>query len=204
ADKSKVEVAYCCVNPDEFEHTQEFQKENLILTVGGGGFLFETKRKKLDFFIEVGNYFSEKFPDYNAKFILIGHNEDTETYNYLKTFVKSSNIEILPVINDSYELKSYYQRAKVYCQFSEYESFGIAVIEAMLNKVIPIVYNGGAMPEVVGSTGIIIKDFNISNTADIIKDILDGKYEKLREMAKERVINNFTLQKRKEILFKHL
>ena len=74
----------------------------------------------------------------------------------------------------------------------------------MLNKCIPIVFNGGAMPEVVGDAGIIINNYNIEYTAGLIKDILDGKYAALTEKAKQRVKDNFTINHRKEILFKYI
>jgi glycosyltransferase involved in cell wall biosynthesis len=202
--EDQIRVAYCCVNPRYLNDEKNPLKENWVLTVGGGGFLYETKRKKLDFFIEVGNYFSKSFPEYNAKFVLIGHNKDEITYNYLINFIKSPNVTILPPINDTAVLKEYFSKAKIYCQFSEYESFGIAVIEAMLNKTIPVVYNGGAMPEVVGDTGIVINDYDIKKTALIIKDIFDGKHDGLKAKTKQRVIDNFTTSSRKEIIFQYI
>lgn len=205
ADKNKIKVAYCCVDADKISSDNSiFEKENLILTVGGGGFLYETKRKKLDFFIETGNFFYRNFPDVQANFLLIGHNEGTETFNYLKKLIKSPNIKIIPVINDPVKLQIYFQRAKVYCQFSEYEAFGIAIIEAMLNKTIPIVNNGGAMPEVINGTGLIVENYNKEITANMIKNILDGKYDYLMDKARQRVTENFTIDNRKEILFQYL
>ena len=203
-EKNKIDVAYCCIDSYAFGNSEDLQKENIILTVGGGGYLYETKRKKLDFFIEVGNYFTLKFPEYDAKFILIGHDENSETYLYLKQYIKSDKIQLLPVINNISQLKVFYQKAKIYSQFSEYEAFGISIIEAMLNKCIPIVFNGGAMPEVVGNAGIIINKYNIEYTAGLMKDILDDKYASLTEKAKQRVEENFTINHRKEILFKYI
>ncbi len=196
-----IRVAYCCVNPELIYDLKDKVKENLILTVGGGGILYETKRKKLDFFIEVGNYFYNTYPSYNAKFFLIGHEPGTETYNYLVKFIKSPNVKLISSVNDPKKLSDYFSRSKAYCQFSEYEAFGIAIIEAMINRSVPIVYNGGAMPEVVGDTGLIITEYNIEKTAEIVKDLLDNKYEFLREEARKRVFDKFTVEKRKEIIY---
>ncbi|MGA2669431.1 MAG: glycosyltransferase [Ignavibacteria bacterium] len=83
-DESKCEVIYNCVNVDAFHQSVVTQKENLIITVGGGGeFIYEAQRKRLDLFIELGNKFNIRFPEYNAKFFLIGHDEGSNTYNYL-------------------------------------------------------------------------------------------------------------------------
>jgi glycosyltransferase involved in cell wall biosynthesis len=209
AEKNKIKVAYCCINPEVFEIEKDInkidlksKKENIVLTVGGGGILYETKRKKIDYFIEVANHFNKNYPEYNARFIVIGHNENTVTYDYLKKFIKEKNIEILPEINDPEILRKYFQKAKVYCQFSEYEAFGIAVIEAMLSDTIPIVYNGGAMPEVVGDAGIVINEYNVEKTAELIRQVFDGTYEHLRKKCRNRVLDNFTIENRKKILFK--
>ena len=203
-EKDKIVVAYCCVDPKRLEEDKEEIKKNWVLTVGGGGILYETKRKKLEFFIEIGNYFYNTYTEYDAKFILIGHDKNQETYDYLIQFVKSPNISIMPLINDTNQLKEYFNLSKVYCQFSEYEAFGIAVIEAMLNRTIPLVYNGGAMPEVIGDTGIIISKYDVATAANIIKSIIDGKYEDLRDKARKRVFDNFTIDKRKETLQKYV
>ena len=203
-DKDKIVVANCCIDVEKFKSHDKSKKENIILTIGGGGYLSETKRKKLDFFVEGGNYFSNQFPEYNAKFILIGHQPNNETYIYLKDLIKNPNIEILPVIDNPDELQIYLEKSKIYCQFSESEAFGIAVIEAMFNQSIPFVYNAGAPPEVVNGAGLILNDYDIILASNIIKEILDNKHEELRLKAKQRVLDNYTLNKRKEILFKYL
>ena len=44
-----------------------------------------------------------------------------------------------------------------YLQPSSYEGFGVAVAEAMASGAIPIVARGGALPEVVGDSGIFVR-----------------------------------------------
>lgn len=200
-NEKDIQVAYCCVNPELIDNLNNYVKENLVLTVGGGGIMYETIRKKLDFYIDVGNFFYETYPDCNAVFLIIGHEPGTETYNYLVKFIKSPNVKILPIINEPHKLSEYFSKAKIYCQFSEYEAFGIAVIEAMLNRTIPVVYNGGAMPEVVDDTGLIITSYDVKKTSEIIKDLLDNKFEELRDKARKRVFDKFTIDKRKEIIY---
>jgi glycosyltransferase involved in cell wall biosynthesis len=200
--ESRCITVYCCVDTKLFKN-ENYEKENLIITVGGGGkFIKEADRKRLDFFIEVGNEFNSEYPEYDAKFYLIGHNKDSETYKYLFPLIKSPNIELKPITGSSDELNEYYRKASIYMQLSYYESFGIAQIEAMFNGCIPVSNNGGAIAEVVGDAGFIIKDFDKDKYIQTIKEILDKNHENMRDKAKNRVFQNFTLEKRKEKLNK--
>jgi glycosyltransferase involved in cell wall biosynthesis len=200
-DGSKSEVVYNCIDTDKFISNEISVKENLVITVGGGGeFVKEAKRKRLDFFIQLGNEFNKRYPQYDALFFAIGHNINTNTYNYLKPMIKSSNVELKSMTVSVEELVEYYRRASIYMQLSYYESFGIAQIEAMLNGCIPVSNPGGAIPEVVGDAGFLIPDFNTELYLKSIKEILDKKHENLRELAKNRVLENFTFEKRKERL----
>lgn len=195
--KADCKVVYCCIDPLLFENDIS-EKENLIITVGGGGkFIEEALRKRLDFFIELGNLFNEKYPEYNAKFCIIGHNENSNTYKYLLPFIKSKNVELKPMTKSINELNNYYKKASVYMQLSYWESFGIAQIEAMLNGCIPVSNDEGAVPEIVGDAGFLIKNFDKDIYIQKIKDILDKKYEPLRKKVKQRVLENFTFEIRK-------
>jgi glycosyltransferase involved in cell wall biosynthesis len=54
------------------------------------------------------------------------------------------------------ELLDLYRRAAVYVQPSRHEGFGVSVAEAMLAGCVPVVSRAGALPEVVGDTGVQI------------------------------------------------
>lgn len=198
----KSEVAYCCVDISEFKLDKTIKKENLIITIGGGGmYLKEALRKRLDFFVEIGNLFNIKHPEYNAKFWLIGHDQDTETYKYLSKLIKHPNVELKAFAKTPDELISYMKKATIYMQLSYHESFGIAQIEAMLYSCIPVSNPGGAIPEVVGDAGFLIKDYNTNEYLKIIREILDGRHEHIRSKARNRVITRFSLEARREKLF---
>jgi glycosyltransferase involved in cell wall biosynthesis len=204
-DGSKCEVIYNCVDLKTFYQNDAAQKENLIITVGGGGeYVYEAERKRLDFFIELGNIFNLRFPEYNAKFFLIGHDVGSNTYNFLKPLIKSQNIKLKPITISIPELVEYYRSASIYMQLSYIEAFGIAQIEAMLNGCIPVSNAGGAIPEIVGDAGFVIKDYDLEKYLSTIKDILDNKYDDLRQKAIKRVLENFTLDIRKTKLLKLL
>jgi len=198
--KGKCETVYCCIDTSIFAPKAGYHKENIIVTVGGGGeFVKEARRKRLDLFIEIGNNFSERYSHYNAKFWLIGHEKGSKSFEYLLPLIKSKNIELMP-FGSAQDLIGYFERASIYMQLSTYEAFGIAQAEAMLFGCIPISHSGGAIAEVVGEAGILVEDFDKEKYIQKIKEVLDGKHEELRAKARTRVKKNFSLEVRRKKL----
>jgi glycosyltransferase involved in cell wall biosynthesis len=48
------------------------------------------------------------------------------------------------------------QNAKVYCQLSRTESFGMTVLEAMACGCVPVVSDRDALPELIGDAGVVV------------------------------------------------
>jgi glycosyltransferase involved in cell wall biosynthesis len=82
------------------------------------------------------------------------------------------------------------KRSKVYCQLSYTESFGMTVVEAMACGCIPVVTDRGALPWVVGDTGIIVPYGDVEKTRTAIETamLMDGKpaRERARIFSKKR------------------
>ena len=94
-------------------------------------------------------------------------------------------------------LIEYYQKAKVYCQLSYRESFGVSLAEAMLCGCVPVVTSKAALPEVVGDTGYYVPYGDPKATSEAITKALNLT----REMGgSERIKGLFTLEQRKERL----
>jgi glycosyltransferase involved in cell wall biosynthesis len=146
APESEVKLVYNCVNISENKNIQT-EKENLMITVG----LIDSERtfylKGIDTFIEVARLLPE------FKFMVIGMSENLPAQIINN---RPKNIEFVGRVNHD-ELQNYYKKAKIYCQFSRSESFGVSVVEAMYFGCIPIVTNVGGMPELVGKAGRIVK-----------------------------------------------
>jgi len=198
---SKCHVVHNCVNANHFDASNVKDKENLIITIGGGGqFIKEVIRKRIDLFLTIGNEFNKKFPEYNAKFIAIGHDKNSQTYKFLQNIPEFDSVKIDPLITDVDALTEYFKRASIYMQLSYYESFGIAQAEAMLYECIPVSNPGGAIPEVVGNAGFLVENFEISEYVKVIREILDRKHESLRKEAKNRILTKFSFESRKDQL----
>ena len=91
------------------------------------------------------------------------------------------------------------QPAKVFCQLSYRESFGVGVVEAMLCECIPVVTDRGALPEVVGDAGFYASYGNVEETVEAIKKALDAP-EEMGEKARERVMTLFSQEMREKRL----
>ena len=87
------------------------------------------------------------------------------------------------------------REAKVYCQLSRTESFGVTVLEAMASGCVPVVTEGGALAELVGDCGVTVP---YGNVREIIRGIrkamtMDGT----KAIARAR---EFTVEKRRDAL----
>ncbi|RLF50436.1 MAG: glycosyl transferase family 1 [Thermoplasmata archaeon] len=184
----QIEVVYNGVDTCISEPIQK--KENTIVTVSPvtekGIYL-----KGLKTFAEVSTY----FPDYN--FVIIGPKEKSITDKLKKinpNLIFTGQIEHEKVFE-------WLRSAKVYCQLSYIESFGLSVAEAMSYGCIPVVTNRGALSEVVGDIGLYVSYGDEKGTADAIKEALKAT-DDLRKKARERIKKKFSIETREKKLLK--
>ena len=93
------------------------------------------------------------------------------------------------------ELQALYARAAVYVQPSKHEGFGVSVAEAMLARCVPVVTTAGALPEVVGDTGVILADAQPATVADGIREALNRTPA---NAARARVLERFSVEQRRQ------
>ncbi|MGC9336692.1 MAG: glycosyltransferase family 4 protein [Candidatus Cloacimonadia bacterium] len=168
------------IAPNDYKN----EKENIILTVGKCSSLQRVKLKGVDLFVET----AKALPDY--KFIAIGISKRAE--KYLGEIPE--NVQLIDKLPHE-ELSDFYKKAKVYCQFSLFESFGLAVLEAISFGAIPIISNKGALPEIFGDRGFILKERSIDKAVKLIEKAMNSP-ESLGKKARERIMKNFSLEKR--------
>lgn len=184
-----VELCYIGVDLRKFYPSLKI-KENMILTVGNINSSQRLKIKGVDFFCEVAS----RMPEY--KFVIVGMNDQMK--NYLQNIPE--NLQIFQNIEHR-ELFRYYQKAKVYCQFSVVESFCVALAEAMLCECIGVVTNVGALAEVIGNDGFILKNKTLFTAEEIINEAMNSDLE-LGKKASKRIKENFSYKKREAKLIK--
>lgn len=162
-DKSNIILIYNSID-NYFRLKNKTKRDNkLILSVSA---LKNTHyfRKGLDIFSSL----STIMPDYS--FVLVGKDFNDGASEIIKNNIKS-NFKLTGKIPDA-ELKSWYSKATIYCQFSRQEGFGVALAEAICCGCIPIVTKFGAIPEVVGPNGFYTEnDIDIQKIKKVIENI---------------------------------
>ena len=162
--------------------TPRDKKEDLVVTIGNA-----TKErcslKGIDTFVNA----SLSVP--NVRFVVIG-NTDDETVNRLKAV--NPKVEFTGQLPHD-EAMVWLERAKVYCQLSKIESFGMAIAESMSLECTPVVTFEGAMPELVGNAGFYVPYGDAKAASDAIKNALvSGKGKE----ARQRIFQSFSIQVR--------
>ena len=97
------------------------------------------------------------------------------------------------------EYVSLLKSAKVYCQLSYEETFGISLLEAMAYGCVPVVTNCGALPWVVGDCGIKVGYGDVEETREAILKALTMSGQGAKERAKF-----FNRDRKKELVKKLL
>jgi glycosyltransferase involved in cell wall biosynthesis len=106
------------------------------------------RRKGLQTFAEAACYLP------GVPFRLAGYPIEDKAVSRLMS-VAPANLRYLGGIDDS-RLLAELQAARVYAQLSLHEGFGMALAEAMACGCIPVVTACGALPEVVGESGLYV------------------------------------------------
>jgi len=164
----------------------QIEKENIILSVAR----FETggSKKQLEMvrtFIKL----NRRFPDEWRKWALVLAGGSPEENSYLlrvkETIEKSGLGNIRLAVNISGdELKQLYKKSRIFwhlCGLDQrdpalVEHFGMTIVEAMQNRIVPIVFDGGGQKEIVEQG---VSGFRVISTAELMNASLKLLHEPL-------------------------
>lgn len=143
--------------------------ENFVLYIGR----IEEKKNILNQ-IKAFNNFSKKYPDY--KFVLIG--KQGFGYNKIKTEIFKNNLED-DIIELGYietdEVVAIINMAKVFMFVSNYEGFGLPILEAMACGVPVITSNTTSLPEIAGNAALYAEPNNTIKITENLFNIIENK-----------------------------
>ncbi|MDE3133804.1 MAG: glycosyltransferase family 4 protein [Acidobacteriota bacterium] len=111
--------------------------------------------------------------------------------------IATPNVQLTGWLEDE-QLESLLRHARVYVQASRHEGFGVSVAEAMLAGCVPVVTRAGALPEVVGETGVLLADADPRTVAIGVREAL---HLGTAEAARRRVRERFSVARRRDGLF---
>jgi glycosyltransferase involved in cell wall biosynthesis len=161
------------------------KRKNKVLTVGIIDSQRRVKLKGIDVFLKIAHI----IPEY--EFIIVGI---TNTVQKELGMIPKNLTMVEQVSQD--KLFDYYNESKIYCQFSIIESFCLALAEAMAHGCTGIVTNVGALPEVVGTSGHIIKNNSIEKIRAIIIEEIKANSNNLNSI--KMIKDNFSIDNREE------
>lgn len=137
---------------------------------------------------------SEKFRDY--QFLIAG----TEKPSILKKIPE--NVKFLGKLKPE-ELRDLYNRSRYYLQLSAFEGFGYALCEAMLCECIPIGSSVNIIPDIIGNTGYILYNRDVNELEEVLSRAFTENDKVYKgKKARERIVEKFNEETRKEKLFK--
>lgn len=186
-DRTRVRVVYHGI-PDRFpDAPTRPERERIALTVGAV-YSVNLARKGHGPFIDAARL----LPD--VEFVLAGEWWD-ETGERLAAEAPT-NARLTGYLADE-ELDDLFRSAAVYVQASLHEGFGLSLAEAMLAGAVPVVTEAGALPEVVGETGVVIDKPTPEAVAAGVRRALElGRAAGLA--ARERVRTHFPYEMRRD------
>jgi len=178
-------------NPNPFSNikaTNFDEKENILLYVGR----LEYVQKRVDRLIEIWKELYSKFPDW--VFHLVG---DGSMKNELEKIIKDNDIGNI-VLHGFKDPVPFYNKAKVFCLTSEFEGFGMVLVECQTYGVVPVTNKSfTSIDEIIANdkTGIIIDDFNLENYVEKLHLLMKNS-EKLQKMSQNahKYIDKFNSQ----------
>jgi len=184
----KVKMIYHGFNSDFYRKREGTSKEPIIACIGTIN-RENYVRKGIKLFIQAAKY------NQDMQYLVIGPAQEKDP-----TFeeIRNELPENVKLLGGKYgdDLVDILSRVSVIVQVSYWESFGCSVAEAMLCECVPVVRKFASLPEVVGDAGFYVKDDSPEEVARQIRRAFQCK--ELQEKARQRIIEQFPLDKRQE------
>lgn len=151
--------------------------------------------KKLEDVILAYAHF-KKYVSHDSRLIFVGEHGSFEKYRSLLTRM-CAEIDLPDVVFTNHvtfpQLVAYYHLADVFLCMSEHEGFCVPLLEAMNFDLPVIAYSVGPIPDTMGGAGILVKEKNYAEIAEMIdlvcndrlfrQRIIDGQRERLKRFT---------------------
>jgi len=186
--KTPVTVIFNGIDTSRFTLIQGIpRKKNSFLTICANIDKRNFSLKGIDLFIKL----AESFPDF--EFTVIGR-----VYPGF-SFPRPENLTLIDFVPHEL-LPEKIAGFMFYCQLSMSEGFGVALAEAMACGCVPIVSRVGILDFISGDSGFILEKYDIDLLKTVIGKAVESDAEVLGIKARDRIVKNFDIQKRRSAL----
>lgn len=128
--------------------------------------------KRIEDVIKVYYYYHKINP--SSQLVLVGSSAGAQAYcDWLNRFISSLGLDGVHLVgqrSDS-ELAEYYHNADVYITMSEHEGFNVPLVESMRFGVPIVAYASSAIPETLGSSGVLVQHKDYGAIAGMIHQL---------------------------------
>lgn len=191
-----LKLCYFAIDTKKY-YPKNVKKENWLIIVSHLS-KQNLERKRLTDIIFAMKYVVSKVP--NTKLVFVGKKLDGFQIlrNLSKNLGLAKNVIFTGKISEEEKIK-YLNKSKAFVQPSLHEGFGLAMVEAMACGLPVIVTRKGATPEVAGNAAIYVPVMRPDILAQAMIKVLKNPRlaESIGKKARERVVKNFTYEKRK-------
>ena len=163
------------------------RRQNRILTTASA----DVPLKGLAYLIDAYAVLLERYPD--LELVVIGQLREGPTLKKLATLGLSDRVTFVSDLTDD-AVAEHYAEATICVTPSLYEGFGLPAAEAMSCGAPVVVTDGGALPEVVGDTGVVVPRGDSAALAEAISALLGDPVRRaaLGAAARERARATFS------------
>jgi glycosyltransferase involved in cell wall biosynthesis len=131
----------------------------------------------------------------HIRLLIIGSGSEENSLKKMSEDLQISDKVIFTGRVPFHEVSNYFNMINVLANLSEYESFGVSVIEAMACGLPVVVSDVGGLSEVVGndSVGFKVPAGNVEETSDMLEKLILNKElcKTIGENARKHVIKNY-------------
>ena len=182
---SDVEKVWSIPNPNTYPASdyREELKENKVLFVGR-----LSKEKGIPALIQIWREVAPQCPDWTLTVLGDG------PFRSLLESAKLPRCEVLGVQKP----RTFYQRAKLLLMMSDYEGWGMSLVEGMQHGVVPVVFNSYAAAPIIldhGRAGVLVAPGEVSRFAHKVVALLrDKKLRQARAAYTARSVERFDME----------
>lgn len=175
--KKGIHVIPNCLRPGEYNEPPVSNKEKLILFIG------DAAHKNVNGAITVFRSLAARHPDW--RFVMVGAQSRIAAMvtGGPQSLAAMNTLQITENISEE-EMQRLYKKASILFMPSLSEGFGIPVIQAFANSVVPVISARSALPEAGGSSAIYVNPMSVQDMADGL-DALMSDPAKLALLAKK-------------------
>lgn len=142
--------------------------------------------KKQEEILSVFHCFQTLFqPD--ARLVLVGPEHIPDYSDFLRHRIRDlclKNVIITGKVSPE-ELRAYYRSADLFLCLSEHEGFCVPLLESLHYRIPVIAYAAAAIPETLGSAGVLLNEKNPLKIASLLNRILSNEDLKTRLLANQ-------------------